>query len=129
VSAWTREELDRFGAAEELEIAPRTGDGSLGRAVPIWVVRVDDGLYVRSWRGSAGGWYRAARARGAAHVSAGGVERDVAIADDARDEVNDAIDAAYRDKYARYPSYVPPMVSEQARATTLALVPLDEDAA
>ena len=39
------------------------------------------------------------------------------------EDFNDAIDAAYRDKYRRYPSYVPPMISASARATTLKLVP------
>lgn len=36
-------------------------------------------------------------------------------------------DATYRDKYARYPSYVQPMVSDQARGTTLRLVPADDE--
>jgi hypothetical protein len=58
-AAWTAEELARIGAAEELEIAPRRRDGTLRRAVPIWVVRVGDDLYVRSWRGSHGAWFRA----------------------------------------------------------------------
>ena len=122
MSAWTREDLDRIGAADELEIAPRRADGSLRRAVPIWVVRVGDELYVRSWRGSDGAWFRAVRTGRDGRVSAGGVERDVAFAD-ADEQVNDAVDGAYRDKYARYPSYVAPMVSEQARATTLKLLP------
>jgi hypothetical protein len=128
VSGWTRAELDRMGAAEELEIAPRRADGSLRRPVPIWVVRVGDELYVRSWRGSDGAWFRAARTRRDGHVSAGGVERDVAFAD-ACEDVNDAVDAAYQDQYARYASYVPPMISDQARATTLKLIPLDAEGA
>jgi len=53
-SAWTPDELDRIGAAEEVEIAPRRADGTLRSAVPIWVVRVGDELYVRSWRGLGG---------------------------------------------------------------------------
>lgn len=40
-------------------------------------------------------------------------------------DVNDAIDAAYRTKYGRYASYVRPMISPEARATTLKLVPRD----
>jgi hypothetical protein len=42
---------------------------------------------------------------------------------DAADAVNDALDAAYRTKYRRFASYVPPMLSPQARAATLRLVP------
>jgi hypothetical protein len=121
-SGWTSNELDRIGAADELHIAARGCDGILRKPVPIWVVRVADDLYVRSWRGPAGAWFRAARARGEGHISAGGVDKDVAFAD-AGQEVNDAIDAAYRDKYGRYPSYVEPMISDQARATTLKLMP------
>jgi hypothetical protein len=67
-------------------------------------------------------WFRAAHARGEGHASAGGVATDVAF-EDAGEEVNDAIDAAYQDKYSRYPDYVLPMISPQARATTLRVVP------
>jgi hypothetical protein len=38
-------------------------------------VRVGDELYVRSWRGDGGRWYRAANASGEGHVSAGGVNQ------------------------------------------------------
>jgi len=53
-------------------------------------------------------------------VSAG--DADVVLADAGAD-VDDAVDAAYRTKYGRCPSYVEPMVSAQARATTLKLLP------
>jgi len=122
MTAWTTDELDRIGDAEELEIAACRSDGSLGSPVPIWVVRVGEGLYVRSWRGPDGGWFRGARASGGAHVSADGVERDVEVLD-ADDELNDQVDDGYREKYGRYPSYVAPMIAPQARATTLRLVP------
>ena len=90
--------------------------------MPIWVVRAGEGLYVRSWRGTSGGWFRAARATHAARIDAGGVERDVALLD-AADAVNDAVDAAYRGKYGRHPSYVEPRVAREAHAPRLKLVP------
>jgi hypothetical protein len=124
---WTADELDRIGRAAELEIAPQRRDGSLRRPLPIWVVRVGDDLFVRSWRGAGGGWYRAAEATHQAHISAGGVDKDVALSD-ARDDVNDAVDAAYRTKYGRHSGYVEPMVGPEARATTLRLVPDDRAA-
>ena len=119
---WTINDLTRIGDADDLHIAPRRKDGTLRRAVPIWVVRVGDELYVRSWRGDGGRWYRAARASGEGQVSAGGVSKDVALLATG-DEVNDAVDAAFREKYGRYTGYVEPMVAPQARATTLRLVP------
>lgn len=66
--------------------------------MPIWVVRVGDELYVRSWRGADGSRYRRASATHEAHISAGGVDRAVALVE-AVDDVNDAVDAAYTAKY------------------------------
>jgi hypothetical protein len=54
---WTAEELDTIGAADELEIAALRPDG-IRPATTIWVVRVGDDLYVRSYRGRAGRWFR-----------------------------------------------------------------------
>jgi hypothetical protein len=119
---WTADELDRIGEADELLIAPRGRDGTVRRPVPIWVVRVGDAIYVRSWRGENGTWYRAAQTSGQGRISAGGVERDVIFVT-ADEEANDAIDDAYRTKYGRYIGYIEPMIASQARATTLRLVP------
>ena len=38
--------MNRIGAAEEMEIAPRRRDGALRKPVTIWVVRVGDDLYL-----------------------------------------------------------------------------------
>jgi hypothetical protein len=54
-----------------------------------------------------------------------GVSKDVALLA-AGDEVDDAVDAAFRERYGRYTAYVEPMVAPQARATTLRLVPRAE---
>ena len=89
----------------------------------IWVVRAGDDLYVRSWRGRDGAWYRAAQARREGHISAGGVEKDVTFVEEIDPGINDQIDDVYRTKYRRYASYVRPMISSEARATTLKLVP------
>lgn len=41
---WTIDELDRIGAADELEIAAYRMDLTLHRYATIWVVRVGDDL-------------------------------------------------------------------------------------
>lgn len=120
---WTQEELGKIGAAEELEIAPQRRDGSLRKPVPIWVVRVGDNLYVRSYRGSDGAWYRAAVAQHAGRIRAGGVEKEVAFVAETDPGVNDQVDGAYRAKYGRYPQYVSPMLTPAVRATTIKLAP------
>ena len=123
MSEWPGDELGRIGAAEELRIASRRRDGSLRTPVTIWVVRHGDDLYVRSWRGRSGAWYRAAQARREGHISAGGVEKYVTFVEEIDPGINDQIDDVYRTKYRRYSSYVRPMISSEARATTLKLVP------
>lgn len=122
-SGWTTSELDAIDADEELEIASRRPDGSLSPGVTIWAVRVDDALFVRSAYGVENGWYRRAVRRGLGRVRAGGVERAVSFAAPGDDEQG-AVDAAYRAKYGRrYPSIVPSVVSDAARAATLRVVP------
>jgi len=123
MTSWTSDELNRIGKAEELEIAPLRHDGTLRNAVPIWVVRVNNDLYVRSYKGQNGAWFRAAQASHAGRIRAGGVEKDVAFGEETEPSINDQIDAAYRTKYGRYPQYVAPMVTTETRATTLKLVP------
>jgi hypothetical protein len=61
MTTWTSDDLDCTDRAGELEMAPRRGDGILRGPVPIWVVRDSEDLYVRSVRGTDGGWWRAAR--------------------------------------------------------------------
>lgn len=88
------------------------------------MVRSGADLYVRSWRGHEGAWFRSAQETHEGHIGAGEVEKDVIFVDvDADDAVNDALDTAYRMKYRRYGRYVPPMISPEARAATLRIVP------
>jgi hypothetical protein len=123
MTGWTSEELTRIGTAEELEIASRRRDGTLGTPRTIWVVRVGDELYVRSMYGRAGGWFPATQVRHQGHIRAGGVDEDVTFAD-ADPNLNDQIDAAYRDKYRRYgPNIIGGVVNPGAQAATIKLVP------
>jgi len=123
VATWTPEELDRVGQAEELQLATRRRQGGLSRYVTMWVVRVGDGLYVRSAYGPDNPWYRRARAAGAGRVRAGGVERDVRFAS-ADSAVQGDIDAAYHAKYDRYgPRIVGSVTGRDAHPLTVRLTP------
>ncbi|MER5659781.1 MULTISPECIES: DUF2255 family protein [Streptomyces] len=122
MTTWTNDELTRIEHAEELQMAPSRSDGKPRTPVPIWVVRDGDDLYVRSFRGSAGAWYRAARASHEGRIRSGGVDKAVTLVEVTDPGVNDRIDTAYRTKYGRYgASYIDPMVA--SRDTTLKLVP------
>ena len=123
MSGWTATELDQIGQAEELQIAPQRPDGSLPPYLPIWVVRDGDDLYVRSYRGPRGKWYRTAHDQRQGRIKAGSIERDVSFAD-APDDSRDAISQAYESKYARYGrDYLDPMTAPDVAGTTLRLVP------
>lgn len=123
MTTWTSDELDRIGAADELGLASRRGDGTLRDPVTIWVVRDGDELYVRSVKGAGGPWYRGTRTRREGHVRAGGVEKDVTFGD-ADAGAADRIDAAYRAKYGDYPrSVLDPVLTARARDATIRLVP------
>lgn len=121
MTAWTDDQLDRIGRTAEIEIAPRRPDGSLLRSRPIWVVRVDDDLYVRSYRGPDGAWYRTARTTGGAQLSAGRLDVDVRLAP-ATDIGRDQVDDAYRSKYGRS-AHVDTMVADGPAGTTLRVLP------
>jgi hypothetical protein len=124
MAGWTAEELDAIGRADELQVAPARRDGTLRRPIPIWVVRVGDDLYVRSYRGRDGRWSRAAQATHEGHISAGGVVKDVRFVETDSEPTNEAVDEQYLAKYGRYGArYVDPMVAAEARATTIKLVP------
>ena len=123
--AWTENELERVGAAEELELASMRQDGTPRRPVTVWVVRHGNDLYVRSVNGRGSSWFRGAQTRHEAHISADSVEKDVSLVETS--DVNDRIDAAYEAKYgSRYPSIVPSIVAAEARAATLRLLPRAE---
>lgn len=123
MAAWTSDELAKIGAAEELRIASRRRDGTLGSRRTIWVVRHGEDLYVRSVNGPTAAWYRGTWVRHEGHIRVGGVDKDITFVD-ADHDLNDQIDAAYRSKYRRYaPSIVNSIVSPQARSATIKLVP------
>jgi hypothetical protein len=124
MNAWTSEELDKIGKAEELQIASRRRDGTLRNPVTIWVVRVGDNLYVRSMNGRTAPWFRGTQTRHEGHIRAGGVDKDVAFVEESDSEVNDQIDDAYRTKYRHYAeSIINHMVRPEVRAATIKLIP------
>jgi hypothetical protein len=74
---WSADELDDLRASNEIQLSTFRADGSLRTFVPVWVVQVDDAVYVRSYRGETGNWYRHARQHGDGHVGSAAVDRDV----------------------------------------------------
>ena len=123
MTAWTKDELNEIGTADELQVASLKQDGTLRKPVTIWVVRLGDDLYIRSVNGRTGAWFRGTQVRHEGHIQAGGIDKDVTFAD-ADTSINDQVDAAYSTKYRHYGArIVGTIVSPEARSSTIKLVP------
>ncbi len=122
-ASWSAEQLDRISRSGELQIASHRADGALRTSVPIWVVCVDDEVYVRTWYRRTTGWFGHVVDVPQARIRVPGLETDVIIADvgGAAPELRASVDAAYRTKYG--PSGHQSMVTNDAAATTLRLDP------
>jgi hypothetical protein len=62
--------------------------------VIVWVVRVGDGLYVRSWRGRSSAWFRGTQGTHTGQIWAGGVHKDVVFVMESNPQINDQVDEA-----------------------------------
>ena len=123
MTAWTNDELENIGAADELQLASRRENGTLRKPVTMWVVRRSEDLYVRAFKGRTSPWFRTTQACREGQIQAGDMQKDVAFVDPDQ-SIGDALDAEYRSKYGRYGArYVEPMVSAEARAATIKLIP------
>lgn len=123
MTAWTATELDAIGRTEEIGIAALRPDGTLRKPVIIWIVRLEDELYIRSAYGRTAAWYRGTQACHTGRIKAGGVEKDVTF-ESAEPARHDAIDAAFGTKYRGHPAqYVNMVLTREARSTTLRVAP------
>ena len=121
MSGWSEDELRAIDASVELLVAARRADGSLARAVPVWVVRVGGQVFLRTWYRRDTGWFGRVVESSRAHIEVPGVATDVTVEDVGAAELRAEVDRAYRAKYGRYSSSVDQMVTDGAAATTLRL--------
>jgi hypothetical protein len=122
MTIWTKDELGKIAATDDLHIAPLREDGkTYGTPTWIWCVVVDGALYVRAYSGKASSWYQAALRQKAGRIIVAGMTKEVTFApiDGA---VNDRIDEAYRVKY-RDSRYLDPMIGVRARSATVRIEP------
>jgi hypothetical protein len=122
-ASWSVEQLDRISQSRELQIASRRTDGTLRASVPIWVVTLDDSVYVRTWYRRTTGWFGQVIGIPEAHIRVPGFEADVIVVDvgAGAPELRASLDASYRKKYG--PSGYQSMVTDDAAAATLRFDP------
>lgn len=124
MAGWSRAELQRIAATDDLHIAPFRPDGvTYGTPTWIWSVVVGDTLYVRAYNGTSSRWHEAAMRQHAGRITAAGITKEVAF-EPVTGPINERIDDAYRTKYAGSP-YLSPMIGARARAATVQVVPRD----
>jgi hypothetical protein len=122
MTTWSKDELARIAAADDLHIAPFREDGkTYGTPTWIWSVVVDGALYARAYNGKASRWYQAALRQKAGRIIAAGMTEEVTfeVIDGA---INDRINEAYRAKYQGSP-YLDPMIGSRARSATVKITP------
>lgn len=90
---------------------------------PIWIVAVDGDLYVRSWKGEAGRWYRRAQRYGTGSIAAAGLEHPVRFVPVAEPGLAAEISRAYLHKYGDS-SYSRAMTRPPATDTTMRVEPV-----
>lgn len=119
---WTEAELAAIDRNDEVGISSCRADGTLRAYVTIWAVSVNGRVYVRSAYGSDNPWYRRALASGRGSIRVGAIARDIDFVP-ADENEQDAVDTAYRAKYAaRYPSIVAGISGSDVHGVTLRLV-------
>ncbi len=121
---WTSDEVKAIGGAEEIEILSLLADETFGSPRTIWVVSVGPDLFVRSVRGRSSAWFKATQLKCAGRIEAGGLRKDVSFLDEPAMDINERIDAAYRDKYRKYKGAIlNSVLTPKARGATLRLSP------
>lgn len=123
MASWNTEQIERIASTDDLHIAVYHEDGATtGTLTWIWSVVVDERLFVRSYTGTTGRWYRSALAQRAGRITAAGDGHEVEFTPIDDPELGDRIDAAYEKKYAGSP-FLPPMVAQGPRAATVDVTP------
>ena len=122
MTRWSKEELSKIAASDDLRIAPFREDGkTYGTLTWIWSVVVNDTLYVRAYNGQNSRWYQAAMQQKAGRITAAGLTKEV-IFEAVQGPIQNQIDDAYRTKYRRS-KYLNPMIGKDAQSATVKIMP------
>ncbi len=114
-------DLAALAAAEEIDIETRAADGTVHRTI-VWVMVRDGEVYLRSFKGSAGRWYRETLADPSVGLHVDG-HRIAGTAQPAIDPASvEACSAGLREKYAASYSLAA-MLADTVLPTTIRVVP------
>ena len=114
--------LDALRNVEEIRIATTPPGAKKKHRATIWVVVVDDDVFIRSFTGARGKWYRNVLANSEADVEFDGKAIHVRVIPVKDRETIEAVSRAYLEKYRDSP-YAKDMVRDEVLPTTLRLEP------
>ncbi len=118
------EDVHKIAAKDDFHIAPLRPDGiTYGTPTWIWVVAVDNALYVRAYNGRKSSWYNAAIQQKAGKIEAAGMTKQPRF-EPVSGSINDRIDEAYCKKYSSSP-YLSAMIGERAKAATIKIISVE----
>jgi hypothetical protein len=119
---WTTTQLADLTAQEEIVLVLERADRPVLR-VPVWLVRIGDFAYVRSYQGVTTGWYRSAIAQRDQAIERSDGDIPVVFESiDPADDINAEISDAYVSKYSTH-DYRDAMITPIATEATLRVVP------
>lgn len=127
MSTWSKDELRRIAATDDLHISLFREDGvTYGTRTWIWSVAVDGAVYVRAYNGQKSRWYQTAVRQKAGRITAAGMTKEVAF-EPVDGPITDRIDDAYRVK-CRGSAYLHPMIGARARSATVKVISRETNA-
>jgi hypothetical protein len=112
----------RLEAAREIDIETRAGNDAPVHRTTVWVVVDGDDVFVRSYRGESGRWYREISGNPDAVVHLDEDSQPVRAVPASDPESVQRVSDGYRSKYADS-SVVDSMLTDEVEPTTLRLEP------
>jgi hypothetical protein len=116
--------LWQLAERDEVEVETRRDPTAPLHRTTIWIVTTQDGIYVRSYTGEKGRWYREALANPAVRVHVGSRKAPARAEHERNLAAIKAVSAAYHEKYGdRWPEETKAMLKASVLPTTLRLTP------
>jgi hypothetical protein len=116
--------LRKIAERDEVEIETRRDPKTKPHRVTIWIVPTRSGVFIRSYKGKKGVWYREALANPLVTIRVGRRKVAARAVPERRPTVIRQVNAGYRAKYGdRWPQDTEAMLRRSVVPTTLRLVP------
>ena len=114
--------LWKLAESDEVDIETRRDRKSPVHLTTIWIVPVQAGVYVRSFKGKKGRWYQEALANRQVTIRVGRRKVAARAEPEKNPSVVRAVSGGYREKYGeRWPDETAPMLRRSVLPTTLRL--------